>query len=67
MDRLILFFSGLTIMSSFYATISLISVCSKEFSVPEGQAVWTSSLFTFSFAIGCLVFGPLSDRIGRKK
>ncbi|MBU7315732.1 MFS transporter [Paenibacillus oleatilyticus] len=64
---LILFFSGLTIMSSFYATIPLISVFSKEFSVPEGQAVWTSSLFTLSFAIGCLVFGPLSDRIGRKK
>lgn len=54
-------------MSSFYATIPLISVFSKEFSVPEGQAVWTSSLFTLSFAIGCLVFGPLSDRIGRKK
>ncbi|MBE9918215.1 MFS transporter [Paenibacillus donghaensis] len=63
----ILFFSGLTIMSSFYIAIPLISVFSKEFSVPEGQVVWVSSLFTFCFAIGCLLFGPLSDRFGRKK
>ena len=64
---LILFISGLTIMSSFYVTIPLISVLSKEFSVSEGQAVWASSLFTLSFAVGCLLFGPLSDRFGRKK
>jgi predicted MFS family arabinose efflux permease len=63
----ILFFSGLTIMSSFYITIPLISVFSEEFSVSEGHAVWVSSLFTLCFAIGCLLFGPLSDRFGRKK
>lgn len=64
---LILFISGIAIMSSFYATIPLISVLSKEFSVSEGHAVWASSLFTLSFAVGCLLFGPLSDRVGRKK
>ncbi|WP_232699169.1 MFS transporter [Brevibacillus daliensis] len=64
---LILFFSGLAIMSSFYATIPLISVLSKEFSVSDSQAVWASSSFTFSFAAGALLFGPLSDRFGRKR
>lgn len=64
---LILFISGLAIMSSFYATIPLISQLSKEFSVSDGHTVWVSSLFTLSFAVGCLLFGPLSDRVGRKK
>ncbi len=64
---LILFFAGLAIMSSFYVTIPLISAFSKEFSISEGQVVWASSLFTLSFAAGCLLFGPLSDRFGRKK
>ncbi|MDQ0089011.1 putative MFS family arabinose efflux permease [Paenibacillus anaericanus] len=64
---LILFFAGLAIMSSVYITIPLISVISMDFSVSEGRALWVSSSFTFSFAVGCLVFGPLSDRFGRKK
>ncbi|OPA77819.1 MFS transporter [Paenibacillus selenitireducens] len=64
---LILFFAGLVIMSSFYVTIPLIPVLSKEFSVSEGETVWISSMFTFCFAFGCLLFGPLSDRFGRKK
>jgi len=64
---LILFFAGLVIMSSFYVTIPLIPVLSQEFSVSVGETVWISSLFTFCFAVGCLLFGPLSDRFGRKK
>jgi len=64
---LILFFAGLVIMSSFYVTIPLITVLSKEFSVSEGETVWISSMFTLCFAVGCLLFGPLSDRYGRKK
>jgi len=54
-------------MSSFYVTIPLIPVLSKDFSVSEEQTVWVSSLFTLCFAVGCLLFGPLSDRFGRKK
>ncbi|MGM1049051.1 MAG: MFS transporter [Bacillota bacterium] len=64
---LILFFAGLVIMSSFYVTIPLIPVLSQDFSVSEGETVWISSMFTFCFAFGCLLFGPLSDRFGRKK
>lgn len=64
---LILFLTGLVVMSSFYVTIPLIPVLSKDFAVSEGETVWISSLFTFCFAFGCLLFGPLSDRYGRKK
>lgn len=64
---LILCFTGLSIMSSFYSVIPLISILSKNLSVSEGQAVWAISSFTFTFAVGCLIFGPLSDRFGRKK
>ncbi|WP_234122684.1 MFS transporter [Clostridium hydrogenum] len=63
----ILFFAGTVIMSSLYITIPLVSVFSKAFSVSQSQAVWTSSLFSICFAIGCLFYGPLSDRYGRKK
>lgn len=63
----ILFWAGLVIMSSLYVTIPLISVFSQKFFVSEKQAVWTSSAFSFCFAVGCLIFGPLSDRYGRKK
>ncbi|WP_243186925.1 MFS transporter [Clostridium muellerianum] len=64
---LILFWSGLVIMSSLYVTIPLVSTFSQIFSVEVSKAVWSSSGFSLCFAIGCLCHGPLSDRYGRKK
>ena len=64
---LILFWSGLVVMSSMYLTIPLISLFSTLFNVSSNVAVWTSSIFAIFFAIGCLFYGPLSDRYGRKK
>lgn len=63
----ILFWAGLVIMSSLYVTIPLISMFSEIFSVSPSKAVWVSSSFSICFAIGCLFYGPLSDRYGRKK
>lgn len=63
----ILFWAGLVIMSSLYVTIPLISVFEKTFDASSTQVVWTSSSFSICFAIGCLFYGPLSDRYGRKK
>lgn len=37
------------------------------FNVSSAQAAWTSSAFSFCYAIGFLFFGPLSDRYGRKQ
>ena len=64
---LILFWSGLVIMSSLYITIPLISVFSQLFSVELSKSVWTSTSFSLCFAISCLFHGPLSDKYGRKK
>ncbi|MEC0090760.1 MFS transporter [Paenibacillus macquariensis] len=64
---LILFFAGLVIMSNLYVTMPLIPVLSKDFLVSESETVWISSMFTFCFAFGSLLFGLLSDRFGRKK
>lgn len=62
----VLFWSGLVIMSSLYITIPLISTFADIFKVTQAQAAWTSSSFSFCFAIGCLFYGPLSDQFGRK-
>ncbi|MCC5468477.1 MFS transporter [Pelosinus sp. Bkl1] len=62
----VLYWSGLVIMSSLYITIPLISTFTDIFKVTPTQAAWTSSSFSFCFAIGCLFYGPLSDRFGRK-
>ncbi|UTB32910.1 MAG: MFS transporter [Methanobacterium sp. ERen5] len=64
---LILFWCGLIVMSSMYLTIPLISLFSSTFEVSSGVAAWTSSIFCIFFAVGCLVYGPMSDRYGRKK
>jgi predicted MFS family arabinose efflux permease len=62
----VLSWSGLVIMSSLYITIPLISTFANIFKVAPTQAAWASSSFSFCFAIGCLFYGPLSDRFGRK-
>ena len=64
---IILFWCGLIVMSSMYLTIPLISLFSSTLNVSSGLAAWTSSIFCIFFAVGCLVYGPLSDRYGRKK
>lgn len=63
----VLFWCGLIVMSSMYLTIPLISVFSTSFNISPNGAAWTSTIFCIGFAAGCLVYGPLSDRYGRKK
>lgn len=62
----ILLWSGLVIMSSLYITIPLLSTFTAAFQATAAEVVWTSSAFSFCFAIGCFFYGPLSDRFGRK-
>ncbi|OEC85950.1 MFS transporter [Methanobacterium sp. A39] len=63
----VLFWCGLIVMSGMYLTIPLISVFSTSFNISPNDAAWTSTIFCIFFAAGCLVYGPLSDRYGRKK
>lgn len=63
----ILFWCGLVVVSSLYITIPMVSIFANKFSTTLNEAVWTSSAFSFSYAIGFLFFGPLSDHYGRKQ
>lgn len=63
----ILFWCGLIVMSSMYLTIPLISIFSTSMNISPNEAALTSTIFCIFFAVGCLIYGPLSDRFGRKK
>lgn len=62
-----LFSGALLVLSALYFTVPIIHVLSKEFEVPTSTAAWSGTAFSFFFAIGCLFYGPLSSRIGRKR
>lgn len=64
---LILFWSGLVVVSNLYITIPLVPVFVKTFDATSSQAALTSSSFSLAYAIGFLLFGPLLDRYGRKQ
>ncbi|OLO39145.1 hypothetical protein BTR23_08780 [Alkalihalophilus pseudofirmus] len=63
---LVLFWCGLVVLSSMYITIPLISAFSTIFQVSLQQAAWVGSIFSLFYALGCLMFGALSDKYGRK-
>ena len=64
---IILTWCGLVVVSSLYVTIPMVSVFAHEFHVSPSQASWVSSAFSFSYAIGFLFFGALSEKYGRKQ
>lgn len=63
----VLCWSGMVVMSSLYVTIPLISLFSNIFNTSLAQSAATGSIFSVGFAIGCLLFGAISDKYGRKK
>ncbi|WP_270568233.1 MFS transporter [Bacillus sonorensis] len=63
---LLLFWAGFAVMSSLYITIPLTTVFMNQFAVSSDQAAWTGSIFSIFFALGCLIYEPVSDRFGRK-
>lgn len=62
----ILFWCALIVVSGAYVTTPLFSVFESTFQISKTMSAWTSSSFSFFYAIGFLLFGPLADRIGRK-
>ena len=62
----ILFWCALIVVSSAYVTTPLFSVFERTFDISKTMSAWTSSSFSFFYAVGFLLFGPLADRIGRK-
>lgn len=43
-----------------------ISVMAKFFHESEGHVIWSISSYLFGFGLGMLIWGPLSDVVGRK-
>lgn len=66
MMTVILFWCGLVILTSMYVTIPLTDVFNQAFRISSSQTAWIGSSFALCYALGCLLYGPFSDRYGRK-
>jgi MFS transporter, YNFM family, putative membrane transport protein len=64
---MILSLTGLLERCLLFLSIPLTPIISKVFGVSLLNATWLGSAYSFAFATGFLVFGPLSDCFGRKK
>ena len=67
MIRLLLFGAALLILSSLYVTVPLLPVFVDQFHIGAGKAALAGTAFSLFFAMGCLVYDPLSSRVGRKR
>ena len=57
--------TALLVLSEMYVTIPLLGALGQRFGVTPTAAAWVGSAFGFAYAAGNLIFGPLSDRMGR--
>ncbi|WP_181444530.1 MFS transporter [Bacillus sp. 03113] len=60
-------FCAVFIISNVYTMIPIITDVSQALHVSTSAAFWASSIFAIFYAFGFLVFGPLSDKLGRKQ
>ncbi|MFT3690228.1 MFS transporter [Paenirhodobacter sp.] len=58
---------GFAVVGQLYATIPLVADIAARFNVAPGSAALAGSAFGLAYAAGFLIFGPLSDRYGRKR
>lgn len=63
----ILVWCGLVVVSSLYITIPMVSSFSSSFGTTQSEASWTTSAFSFAYAVGLLLLAPLSEKYGRKQ
>lgn len=63
----VLSFCAFIIVCNVYTMIPIIEELSQFFHTTKLMMSWTTSSFTLCYAIGFLIFGPLSDRFGRWK
>ena len=57
---------AVAIPAQLYLAIPLAAPVGTYFGVGAEAAAWTGSAFSLAYAVGFLVFGPLSDRYGRR-
>lgn len=63
----ILVWCGLVVVSCLYITIPMVSIFSSTFGATQSEASWTTSAFSFAYAVGFLLFAPLSEKYGQKQ
>jgi MFS family permease len=55
---------ALFVPAQLYLAIPLSPTFGEVFGVDDAAAVWAGSAFAIAYAVGFLVFGPLSDQVG---
>ncbi|MEM5543654.1 MFS transporter, partial [Sulfitobacter sp. AS92] len=63
---MLLMFTALIVVGQLYLTIPLTNEIAALFAVEPTAATWAATAFGFAYAIGFLIWGPLSDRFGRR-
>lgn len=63
----LLFYCALVILSSTYILIPITKEIAASLQVSELRVAMMTSVFSIGYALGVLVFGPLSDKIVKKK
>lgn len=64
---MVLALCGLLVRCQVFLAIPLVPAIGQAFGVSGLAAAWLGSAYSFAYALGFLVFGPLSDRYGRKQ
>jgi len=63
----ILVWCGVAVVSSLYVALPMTDHFAEKFAASAETAAWTSSGFSLAYAVGFLLFAPLSDRHGTWK
>ena len=58
---------AIMVASNIYTLIPIYSVLADNLAIAESHVVLAGGLFTFFYACGLLLFGPISDYTGRRK
>ncbi|WP_148255427.1 MFS transporter [Aidingimonas lacisalsi] len=64
---LLLMVCGFLVVGQLYITIPLVPDVAGQFAIAPERAAFIGSAFGCAYAIGFLVFGPLSDHYGRRR
>ncbi|GLK65687.1 MULTISPECIES: MFS transporter [Paracoccus] len=58
---------GFMVVGQLYVTIPMVAEISARFGIDPAQAALAGTAFGVAYAAGFLLFGPMSDRLGRKR
>lgn len=64
--RALLVLCALAVVSLLYLPLPVLPQLAQAYGLPPASAAASVSAFGFAYAVGFLLFGPLSDRLGRR-